>query len=378
MPDNPVPLATILAEEIRAQGPITFAKYMEACLYDPQYGYYTRAEQFPRRDYFTSVDASPIFGRLLARQFQEMWVQLGRPAEFLLVELGAGPGTLAAQILDFTAERFPEFYSALRYIAVERSAARRGAAAAGAGSLAGHVAATHFAMVSEMPAQVTCGCIFSNEFFDALPVHRLVREGDELREVYVGLGTHGLCEHFGLLSTPALAEYLSEQGITLQEGQLAEINLEACAWIANVGARLGRGFVLTIDYGHKAEELYDHRHMRGTLLAYEKHRASENFFRTLGEQDLTAHVDFTALERHGKLGGLQRTGFTSHSNFLLSLARHSEFADLRSPSMSESQQTRARLLFKTLIYPEGMGETFQVLIQHKGIDQPHLSGLDPL
>src|ERR1700675_4274888 len=151
IPDDPTPLATILTEHIRAWGPITFAKYMDACLYDPQYGYYTRAEQFPRRDYFTSVDASPVFGRLLARQFQEMWVQFDRPAEFLLVELGAGPGTLAAQILDFTAESFPEFYSALRYIAVERSAARRGAAAAGAGSLAGHVAATHFAMVSEMP-----------------------------------------------------------------------------------------------------------------------------------------------------------------------------------------------------------------------------------
>ncbi len=377
MPDNPVPLATILAEQIRARGPITFAKYMEACLYHPQYGYYTRAEQFPRRDYFTSVDASPIFGRLLAEQFQEMWVQLGRPAEFLLVELGAGPGTLAAQILDFTAERFPEFYSALRYIAVERSAARRAAAAA-AGSLATHVVAAHFAMVPDMPAQVTCGCIFSNEFFDALPVHRLVREGDETREIYVGLGTHGLCEHFGPLSTPALAEYLTGQGITLQEGQLAEVNLEACAWIANVGARLGRGFALTIDYGRKAEELYDHRHMRGTLLAYEKHRASENFFRAPGEQDLTAHVNFTALERHGKLAGLERTGFTSQSYFLLGLARHSDFADLQSPSMSESQQTRARLLFKTLIYPEGMGETFQVLVQHKAIDQPHVSGLDPL
>ncbi len=376
MPDNPVPLATILAEQIRAWGPITFAKYMDACLYHPQYGYYTKSEQSPRRDYFTSVDTGPIFGRLLARQFQQMWVQLDRPAEFLLVELGAGRGVLSAQILDFTAESFPEFYSALRYVAVERSAARRTAAAAS--SLARHVAATHFAMVSDMPAQIPCACIFSNEFFDALPVHRLVREAGDLREIYVGLGTHGLCEHFGPLSTPALAEYLTGQRITLQEGQLAEVNLEACTWIEQLGGRLGRGFALTIDYGHKAEELYDHRHMRGTLLAYKKHRATENFFRAPGEQDLTAHVNFTALERHGSLTGLQRTGFTSQSNFLLSLARYSEFADLQSPAMSESQQTRARLLFKTLIYPEGMGETFQVLIQHKAIDQPHLSGLDPL
>jgi len=374
VPADPTPLARTLAKHIHTWGPITFAKYMDSCLYDPQFGFYSRAEHLPRRDYFTSVDASPIFGRLLARQFQEMWVQLDRPSEFVLVELGAGPGALAAQIVDFTAESFPEFYGALQYIAVERSAARRAAAAA----LAKHLAAAHFAMVSDMPAQIPCGCVFSNEFFDALPVHRLVRKGNDLREIYVNLGANGLCEEFGPLSTPTLAEYLSEQGITLQEGQLADINLEACAWIAEIGARLGRGFALTIDYGHEAQELYDHRHMRGTLLAYEKHRASENFFCAPGEQDLTAHVDFTALERHGELGGLQRTGLTSQSNFLLGLARHSEFADLQSAAMSESQQTRARLLFKTLIYPEGMGETFQVLIQHKGIEQPHLSGLDPL
>jgi SAM-dependent MidA family methyltransferase len=374
MPDKPSPLATALSEHIRAWGAITFAKYMDACLYDPQHGYYTRAEQLPRRDYFTSVDASPIFGRLLARQIQEMWVQLGRPAEFMLVEPGAATGSLAAQILDFTAESFPEFYSALQYVAVERSAARRTAA----GPLAPHLAARKFAMVSDMPTHISCGCIFSNEFFDALPVHRLMREGNELREIYVAVAAGGLCEQFGAISSPGLAEYLTEQGITLQEGQLAEVNLEACTWIAEMGARLGRGFVLTIDYGHEAEELYDYRHMRGTLLAYEKHRASENFFRAPGQQDLTAHVNFTALDRHGARAGLQRTGLTSQSNFLLSLARHSDFADLQSSAMSETEQTRARLLFKTLIYPEGMGETFQILIQHKGIEQPQLSGLDPL
>ena len=377
MPDAPTQLAGTLTEHIRAWGPITFAKYMDACLYDPQHGYYTRAEQLPRRDYFTSVDASPIFGRLLARQFQEMWVQLGRPAEFLLVELGAGTGALAAQILDFIAESFPEFYSAVQYVAVERSAARRTAAAATA-TLAPHLGAEHFAMVSDMPTQIPCGCVLSNEFFDALPVHRLIREGNEVREVYVGSGTNGLCEQFGPLSTPALTEYLTVQGITLQEGQLAEVNLEACTWIAEMGTRLGRGFVLTIDYGHEAGELYDDRHMRGTLLAYEKHRTSENFFRAPGQQDLTAHIDFTALDRHGSRAGLQRTGLTSQSNFLLSLARHSDFADLQSPAMSETEQARARLLFKTLIYPEGMGEAFQILIQHKSIEHPHLSGLDPL
>jgi len=213
---------------------------------------------------------------------------------------------------------------------------------------------------------------------DAFPVHRVVREGSELREIYVWLGKEGLCEQAGALSSPALGEYFAEEQITLHDEQQAEVNLAACQWIAEAAQKLRQGFVLTIDYGHEAAELYDERHMRGTLLAYERHRASEDFFRAPGEQDLTAHVNFTALDRCGRRGGLARTGFTSQSNFLLALARHSEFADLQSAGMSEAKQTRARLLFKTLIHPEGMGETFQVLIQHKEIAGPHLAGFEPL
>ena len=142
--------------------------------------------------------------------------------------------------------------------------------------------------------------------------------------------------------------------------------------------RLQRGFVLTIDYGHEAGELYDQRHMRGTLLAYQRHRAGEDFFRAPGEQDLTAHVNFTALDHWGKRAGLYRTGLMSQSTFLMALARQSDFAELQAEGMSESEQSRARLLFKTLIYPEGMGETFQVFIQHKNVESPRLTGLEPL
>jgi SAM-dependent MidA family methyltransferase len=368
-------LATIIEERIRAQGPITFAEYMDACLYHPQHGYYTKARQQPRRDYYTSVDTGPLFGRLLARQFREMWEQLEQPEEFVLVETGAGVGMLAAQILDFAAHEFPEFYVALRYVAVERSAPRRALQSEG---LRAHRAREHFAAASELPTEISCGCIFSNELFDAMPVHRLVREGRDLRELYVALGPHGLCEQTGPLSSAALGEYFSGQGIALEESQQAEVNVQACDWIEDVGKRLRRGFVLTVDYGHEASELYDQRHMRGTLLAYHRHRASEDFFRAPGEQDLTAHVNFTALDRWGRRSGLVRTGFHSQSNFLMALARQSDFADLQSERMNESERSRARLLFKTLIYPEGMGETFQVLIQHKHIESPRLSGLDRL
>ena len=288
---------------------------------------------------------------------------------------GAGVGTLAAQILDFVADEFAEFYATLQYVAIERSAVRR---AAQSEALATHLSFRHSQMVSELPAEIPCGCIFSNELFDAMPVHRVVREGHDLRELYVAIGPNGLCEQTGPLSSAALREYFSGQAIALEESQQAEVNLQACDWIEDAGKRLRRGFVVTVDYGHQASELYDQRHMRGTLLAYQRHRASEDFFRVPGEQDLTAHVNFTALDRWGERGGLRRTGFTSQSNFLMALARQSGFADLQSEKMSQSEQARARLLFKTLIYPEGMGETFQVLIQHKNVESPQLSGLDAL
>jgi len=373
-PVEATPLATILSERIHAHGPITFAEFMESCLYHPEHGYYTKAKQEPRRDYFTSVDASPLFGRLLARQFHEMWAHLGEPRQFLLVEAGAGTGALAAQVLNFAQSTFPDFYAALRYYAVERSAARH---ASICGALQGHIDAKHLAVSSELPVRIPCGCIFSNEFFDAIPVHRVVCEGSELRELYVASGPDGLHEQTGSLSSPALGEYFSRQGIAPHDGQQAEVNLQAYDWIAEAARRLQNGFVLTIDYGHEASELYDQRHVRGTLLAYRHHRASEHFYCAPGEQDLTAHVNFTALETWGKRGGLERTGFTSQSNFLMSIARANKFADLQSEEMSETQRARARLLFKTLIYPEGMSETFQVLIQHKNVESPKLCGLDP-
>ncbi len=372
---EPTPLALILAERIRSHGPITFAEYMEACLYHPVHGYYTKAEQQPGRDYFTSADVSPLFGRLLARQFQEMWCALGWPDTFRLVEAGAGTGRLAKQILDFAVETWPDFYQALRFIAVERSPSRR---ALQSQFLDAHIARGKFASHEEFQDEVTCGCIFSNELIDAMPVHRVVREGSDLGEIYVGRGKNGFCDEMGLLSSGEISEYLSQQNIHLREGQQAEANLAACRWIEKAGEKLKRGFVVTIDYGHEAQELYDERHMRGTLLAYERHRTDEDWFRAPAEQDLTAHVNFTALDLYGRRSGLVQTGFTSQSKFLLALARHGNFSDLQSNEMAEAEQTRRRLLFKTLINPEGMGETFQVLIQHKGIIPGNLAGLQPL
>jgi SAM-dependent MidA family methyltransferase len=373
------PLASLLAERIRASGPITFAEYMEACLYHPEHGYYSGAGVRHLKDYYTSVDVHPVFGRLLARQFHEMWSALGNPERFWLVEAGAGTGRLAKHILDFAQNSLAEFYAQLSYVAVETSSARRDQQAI---TLARHISAGRAVSSAELPAEIPSGCIFSNELFDALPVHRVVRDAGELREIWVDFRDERFVEKLGPLATPAIADYFARQGIELAEDQQAEAGLEACRWMEDAARRLGRGFVLTVDYGHEARELYNERHMRGTLLAYERHRASEDFYRAPGEHDLTAHVNFTALEMWGARAGLETAGLTSQGHFLLAWAAQNEFADLYDDATSgvaneknEVERLRARLLFKNLIHPEGMGETFRVLIQHKGVSSPHLTGL---
>jgi SAM-dependent MidA family methyltransferase len=366
------PLGELLAERIRRFGPITFADYMRECLYHPVHGYYSKAESKRFADYYTSVDVHPIFARLLARQFAEMWESLGRQEEFTLVEGGAGVGRFAGQVLDFCEAKLPDFYGALRYVAVERSVSRRAQATI---VTKRHTNAGHFTASAEVPAHIVAGCFFSNELVDALPMHRVVIKSGTLKEILVGLRDGRFVDVMAPLSTCAITEYFAAQGITLCEGQHAEAGLEACDWISEVGRRLERGYVLTIDYGHPASDLFDDHHMRGTLLAYQNHRASEEYYAAPGEQDLTAHVNFTALESWGKRSGLETAGFTSQTAFLLALGQGNEFADLYDEGQTDAERTKARLQLKTLIHPEGMGERFQVLIQRKGVGSSRFTGL---
>jgi SAM-dependent MidA family methyltransferase len=366
------PLVAILTERIFDGGPIPFADFMRECLYHPEHGYYSRMGTGRFDDYYTSVDVHPIFGRLLARQLAQMWELLGSPRPFLVVEAGAGVGRLAGHVLDFAARELPEFYSAQEYVAVERSAARR---AEHAVRLAAHVAAGRALFFEEIPASIPVGCIFSNELLDAFPTHRLVMDHGALREVCVGIENGQFIEVLRAPSTPLLTQYFREQGIMLEEGQQAEVCLDACRWIENAGRALARGFVVTIDYGHEATVLYGERHNRGTLLAYREHSVTENLLDAPGEQDLTSHVNFTALDLWGRNVGLERAGLVTQSEFLVALGRANEFGDLYEPGQTEIEKLRARLLLKNLIHPEGLGEKFQVLIQRKGIATTQLTGL---
>ena len=365
-------LTELFAQRIRGAGPIPFDEFMRECLYHPVHGYYSRANAARFGDYYTSVDVHPIFGRLLARQFAEMWELLGSPRPFVMAECGAGVGRLAGHILDFSARSFPAFYEAMQYVAVERSDCRRAEHAA---RLAAHVTAGRASSAAELPCAIAAGCIFSNELLDALPVRRVIVDRGSFMEILAGWDGAGFTEVLGEPSTQALEQYFREQGITLEEGQQAEVCFEACDWIENAGRALERGFVLTIDYGHEAAALYSEHHNRGTLLAYRDHTVSEDILDVPGEQDLTAHVNFTAVDLWGRRSGLTRTGLVTQSQFLVALGRGNEFADLYDPGQTEMEKLRARLLLKNLIHPEGLGEKLQVLVQHKGMPAPQLTGL---
>jgi SAM-dependent MidA family methyltransferase len=369
------PLARKLAARIGQHGPITFADYMGACLYDPEHGYYCRAANARSADYFTSVELHPVFARSLARQMEEMWHALGQPLPFLIVEPGAGSGLLAQQILEFLSAQLPDFYAAAKYVAVEYSAARRNTQSE---LLAPHLKAGRFESRSDLPENIPAGCIVSNEFFDALPVHRIVMQDGDLREIYIAHNGERFVELLKPLSSAAIAEYFARQEILFRQSQQAEAGIAACEWIRSAAARIERGFILTVDYGHDARELYDERHMRGTMLAYRGHASGEDFYASPGEQDLTSHVNFTALRLWGGDAGLETIGRVSQTQFLLAMARKNNFADLHDAGHDETDKLRGRLKFKTLIHPEGMGETFEVQIQKKRIGDVQLTGLQPL
>jgi SAM-dependent MidA family methyltransferase len=366
------PLERILLHTVRS-GPITFREYMALCLYHPEHGYYTRGPERTgvRGDYFTSSDLHPIFARLLARQAAEMWEVLGGPAPFTWVEMGAGRGLFAQNFLEWAANT--EFGATLDYVAIEPGAEARLRLM---NRLSEKVPKSPFRVLASLEdlAPLT-GCFFSNELVDAFPVSVVTRARGRLKEIYVTAEGETLRETLGPLSDAAVAAYVARYANGLEEGHRMEVNLLVADWIRSVAERLVRGFVLTIDYGDLARHLYTADRPRGTLMAYRGHVVSEDSFSFPGEQDLTAHVNFSALISTGEDAGLNLTGFTTQERFLLALGEYNQFADVYDTGQSELERQDARLKLKRLILPGGMGTVFKVLVQHKGIAAPALTGL---
>ncbi len=308
---------TALVERIRAEierdGPITFARFMELALYDPDGGYYRADTARPGRegDFLTAAAASPLFGRALARHAGDVWRALGEPERFTIREHGAGSGALAAGLLGGIIDGEPRLGAAVRYRAVEVEPRRLA-------QLADRLAGTPAAGLLEPDdGEPIAGLVIANEVLDALPTHRVVARGGALREIHVGWRDGAFVDVELDSSTTLVAARLAAESVVLADGQTAEVCLAVDTWVAAAAGGLERGVLLLVDYGHSAAELYDaRRRPAGTLLAYLRHIAHDDVYRAVGRQDLTAHVDVTAVEQAAARSGLDHLATTSQARFL--------------------------------------------------------------
>ncbi len=360
---------------------ITFAQFMEMALYHPEYGYYSSDAVkigFKDSDFFTSPNLCADFGELLAEQFLQMWEILGKPVPFSLVEMGAGQGLLALHILKYHQQHYPDFFTALEYIIVEKSPTLRQEQQQRLEDFP-----VRWCNLEEIPPNAIAGCFFSNELVDAFPVHQFILETGELREIYVTIDSNEkeTCSSFvevtGKPSTLQLSEYLDlvEMNFTQSaypDGYRSEINLAALDWLSIVADRLQRGYVLTIDYGYPASRYYNPRRSQGTLQCYYQHRFHDNPYINIGRQDITAHVDFTALERWGDKYNLKNIGFIQQGLFLMALGLGDRIAALSYQKQPLSELLQRRDALHQLIDPTGLGG-FGVLIQSKGLDNTEIS-----
>ncbi len=319
---------TVLAREISQAGPVSFHRFMEVSLYHPEYGYYRRQrDPFGREgDYYTAEQIQPVFGILISQRIRQLYEELGHPADFAVVELGAGRGEMASALAEF------------RYFPLE----------AGRG---------------KWPPPFT-GVVFSNEFFDALPVHVAVKRGRRFKQMLVSLAE----ERFTWIEGPPVeggaAAYLARYASGVEEGAWVEVNLDALRWMDQIAAHLQRGYVLTIDYGYTARELFSFP--KGTLMGYRRHTALENVLAEPGEADITAHVCFTALQESGEAAGLGLVKLQNLSRTLAEAGEPDNFARALA-SQSPAEELRRRQQLKTLLF--GLGERFRTLIQRKTQEQ---------
>ena len=357
-------LAGIIREEIARDGPMRFERFMELALYHPEHGYYRRERGTPRTgragDFFTSVSVGPLFGRLLARQFLEMWEALEKPTSFWIIEQGAEDGRLAADILEWCRNQAPAFFGAMCYGLVEDSPILRARqeetlVTAGFGEKVGW-----FRDLDELAREKPVGVFFANELVDAFPVRRVIYNADGWSELCVAVDGRGDFEWSEReVGDPVLAA--ATGNFPAIEGYTTEVNLRARDWMGRAGRTLGRGYLLVIDYGFPAADYYAPFRSSGTLTAYREHRHSAEVLVEPGTRDLTAHVDFTALARAGEKAGLVTLGFIDQQHFLTGIA-HDELEGSGGATAGVVENLRA---WQTLTHPNHLGARFHALLQAK-------------
>jgi len=370
-------LKRLILKMIKKEGPITFATFMGLCLYHSRYGYYGsgRARIGRMGDYFTAPCVHPLFGYLLGHQLLEMYEIMGA-MPFTVLEMGAGRGFLCADINQWAERESPRFFRDLRYLVVETSPSFLAELKEILPSEGNNckVKTTSLKRLKEEGFSFE-GCILANEFVDALPFHRLIVEGGEIREIYVGEKNGEFSEVYDRPSNRRLEDYVAHLPFGLPEGKVIEVNLRAADWLEEVAFLLKRGFVLVMDYGAEAGNLMANGQKGGTLRCYFRHEVSNNPYIRLGEQDITASVDFTYLMRKAEEIGLKVVGLVPQNRFLMALGFLAEMEKI-SQGLSPQEALELRLTLKHLIEPErGMGEIFKVLILSKGMAPTQLKGL---
>jgi SAM-dependent MidA family methyltransferase len=364
-----------IEEEIGRRGPLPFSRYMEMCLYDPEMGYYaSHAQQFGKAgDFYTSSDVHAVFGRLLARQFEEIWRALGSPPALQVVELGPGRGLFAQDVLDWSEKKFSAFFRALRYLLVEASPSLRKRLAETIARRVDTGKARICSALEELADPLSSpAIIFANEFFDALPVEVISYAG----ELRVGCAHGRFVETFTPPSAAA-EEYLDRYSVHPEPGERVEAALTAQQYMRKIARRLPSGFVIVIDYGFTREEQLAGRH-RGTVTAFRRHSISPSPYDAPGEQDITAHVNFSALRSAGEEAGLQASALLTQAQFLMGIAEANQFGDAFEDTRLPQERAKVALQLKHLVTPAGMGESFHVLVMSKGVEAPkvlQLSGM---
>ncbi|MBM2838162.1 MAG: hypothetical protein HW415_787 [Deltaproteobacteria bacterium] len=363
-----------LKDRIEEKGRITFEEFMDTALYHPEYGYYTsnKARIGKDGDYYTSTDVHRAFGASIMRQIEEMWNIL-KISPLFLVEVGAGKGVLCADILLSAREKSPTLFKEIRYFIVEKSPEfieRQKRHIEELGLL------DKVSWVPEIKEGLSgnIGIVLSNELIDAFPVHKVRYSNGLWNEIYVTVENGILTEKEDSLSDQRLVDFLTGLEGSFDDGYTTEVNLKAIDWIKGVGNSLQKGFVITIDYGYPRNELYSAERNRGTLMCYFRHQASDDPYINIGEQDITTHIDFTSLAEAGKGAGLEVAGFTDQSYFLMGCGIEEEFQQLEAINAENIGAFKNNITLKKLLIPGGMGSTFKLLIQQKGMERPRLRG----
>lgn len=364
-----------IINKIKSEGPISFETFMEMALYYPELGYYMRDSAKIGRtgDFYTSSHLHPIFGAMIGRQMEEMWDIMGRPDVFNIVEMGAGMGYLAKDVLGYLQQSAVSYQQSgkekdvlrhLKYTIVELNPSIK---VSQEQLLSGFMDKVKW--VSDLKEmEPVAGCFLTNELLDAFPV-RLVEMDDELKEIYVSVESDELIE-LKLCCSDNIKNYFKEYSITLPNGYRTEVNLKINEWLKEVSSKLSEGFVLTIDYGYPAWDYYSEERSRGTLLCYYQHQVNENPYQNVGEQDITAHVNFSALKKWGEETGMKTLGFCPQGTYLVSLGIDEVITELYGDSPDAFEIAK----IKGLVLPEGMGESHKVMVQHKGKGEGRLRG----